>query len=112
MSPIVKDRRKEWKICVSQRPCAQGASANVSRNRRDGKRRGVRKLKRDEQPLFRGESPGFINLLLHQHIAKLARTSRSIQTGNRGCGFHSAILHGNGMAITIQDDDLAETPHP
>jgi hypothetical protein len=30
----------------------------------------VRKLKRNEQPLFRGKSPGIINLLLCQHIAK------------------------------------------
>jgi hypothetical protein len=41
----------------------------------------VGKLKRNTQPLFRGESPGFVNLLLCQHVAKLTGTSRSIQTG-------------------------------
>jgi hypothetical protein len=62
----------------------------------------VGKLKRNAQPLFRGESPGFINLLLRQHVAKLTGTPRSIPTGNRGCGFriHSAILHGNDMPVT------------
>ena len=34
----------------------------------------VRKLKRDEQPLFRGNSPGFVDLPLGQHVAKLARS--------------------------------------
>jgi hypothetical protein len=34
----------------------------------------VRKLKRNEQPLLRGKSPGFVNLLLCQHVAKLTRT--------------------------------------
>jgi hypothetical protein len=40
----------------------------------------VRKLKRNELPLFRGES--------------------------------NAILHGNVLPVTTQDDDLAETPPP
>lgn len=66
----------------------------------------VRKLKRNEQPLFRGESPGFVDLLLCQHVAKLTGTPRRIQTGNRGCGhgfrFHSAILHGNALRVTIR----------
>ena len=62
----------------------------------------VGKLKRNAQPLFKGESPGLLNLLLCQHVTKLAGTPRSIQTGNRGCGFqfHSAILHGNDMPVT------------
>lgn len=74
----------------------------------------VGKLKRNAQPLFRGESPGFVNLLLCQHVAKLTGPSRRIQTGKRGCGFrfHTAILHGNGLPITTQDDDLAKTPPP
>jgi hypothetical protein len=38
----------------------------------------VGKLKRNEQPLFRGESAGFVNLPLSQHVAKLTGTSRSI----------------------------------
>ena len=74
----------------------------------------VRKLKRNEQPLFRGESPGFIGLLFRQHVAKLTRTPRSIQSERRrfDCGFrfHSAILHGNDMPVTTQDDDLVTTP--
>lgn len=40
----------------------------------------VGKLKRNEQPLFRGESPGFVNLLLCQHVTKLTRTPRRIQS--------------------------------
>jgi len=74
---------------------------------------GIRKLKRNEQPLFWGESPGFVNLFLCQHVAKLTGTPRRIQTGKRGCGFrfHSAILHGNGMPVTIQNDDLARNIH-
>jgi hypothetical protein len=70
----------------------------------------VGQLKRNEQPLFRGDSPDFVNLLLCQHVAKLARTPRGVQTGKRGCGFHSATLNGTGIPITTQDDDLAETP--
>ena len=31
----------------------------------------VGKLKRNAQPLFRGKSPGFVNLFLCQHVAKL-----------------------------------------
>jgi len=34
----------------------------------------VGKLKGNEQPLFRGESSGFVNFLLCQHVAKLAGT--------------------------------------
>ena len=57
----------------------------------------VGKLKRNAQPLFRGESPGFVNLFLCQHIAKFTGLPRSIPTGNRGCRFrfHGTILHGN-----------------
>jgi hypothetical protein len=46
----------------------------------------VRKFKRNVQPLLMGESPGFVNLLLCQHVAKLTGTLRSIQTGKRGWG--------------------------
>ena len=74
----------------------------------------VGKLKRNAQPLFRGESTGFVNLLLCQHVAKLTGTSRRIQTGNRGYKFrfHSAILHGNAMPVTTEDDNLEATPPP
>jgi hypothetical protein len=46
----------------------------------------VRKFKRNVQPLLMGESPGFVNLLLCRHVAKLTGTLRSIQTGKRGWG--------------------------
>ncbi len=74
----------------------------------------VRKLKRNAQLLFRRKSLGFVNPLLCQHLAKLAGTARSIRIGKRGCGFrfHSAVLHGNDMPLTTQDDDLVETPLP
>ena len=42
----------------------------------------VRTLKRNKQPLFMGESPSFVNLLLCQHAANLAGTLRRIQAGN------------------------------
>jgi hypothetical protein len=32
----------------------------------------IGKLQCNQQPLFRGESPGFVNLLFRRHIAKLA----------------------------------------
>ena len=47
----------------------------------------VRMLKRNAQSLFRGKLPGFVNLLLCQHVAKLAGTPQNIQTGNRGYGY-------------------------
>ena len=72
----------------------------------------VGKLQCNQQPLFRGESQGLVNLPLSQHSAKLAGTPRSIQTGKRGCGFHSAILQGNAMPVTTQNDDFVETPPP
>jgi len=74
----------------------------------------VRKLKRNAQPLFRGESPGFFNLLLCQHVAKLTGPSRQTQAGKWGSRFrfHDAILHGNAMPVTTQDDDLVATPPP
>ncbi len=64
----------------------------------------VRKLKRDEQSLFRGKSPGFVDLPLNQHIAKLTRPPRRIKTRNRGCRFrfHGAILHGNVMLSPLR----------
>jgi hypothetical protein len=69
----------------------------------------VGKLKRNEQPLFRGESAGFVNLLLRQHVAKLTGASRSIPPERQGCGcrfrFHGTILHGNNTPVTTQDDD-------
>ena len=64
----------------------------------------VRELKRDEHPLFRGKSPGFVDLPLGQHVAKLTGPSRSILTERRECGrgfrFHSDILNGNVMPVT------------
>ena len=69
----------------------------------------VGKLERNEQPLFRGESSGFVNLLLCQHVAKLTGTSRSILSERQGCGcrfcFHGTILHGNDKPVTTQEDD-------
>ena len=64
----------------------------------------VEKLQCNQQPLFRSESPGFINLLLRQHFAKLTGASRHIQTGKRGCGlrFHGSVLHGSDMPDTTQ----------
>ena len=41
----------------------------------------ARKLQCNQQPLFRGESPGFVDLLLCQHVAKRTGTPRNIQTG-------------------------------
>jgi hypothetical protein len=68
----------------------------------------IGKIKRNEQPLFRGESAGFANLLLCQHVAKFTGTSRSIWTERQGCGrrfrFHGIILHGNDMPVTTQED--------
>jgi hypothetical protein len=64
----------------------------------------VGKLKGNEQPLFRGESSGFVNLLFCQHVAKLTGTSRSISPKRRRCDyrlrFHRTILHGNDMPVT------------
>jgi hypothetical protein len=64
----------------------------------------VGKLKCNEEPLFRGESSGFVNLLLCQHVAKLTGTSRSISPKRRRCDyrlrFHQTILHGNDMPVT------------
>ncbi len=75
----------------------------------------VGKLKRNEQPLFRGESAGFVNLPLFQHVAKLTGTSRSIPPEGQGYGcrfrFHGTILHGNNTPITTQEDDCnRDTP--
>lgn len=73
----------------------------------------IGKLKRNEQPLFRGESTGFVNLLLRQHVAKLAGTSRSISPERQGCGcrlrFHDTILHGNNTPVTTKTMTVAET---
>jgi hypothetical protein len=64
----------------------------------------VGKLKGNEQPLFRGESAGFVNLLLRQHVAKFTGTSRSISPKRRRCDyrlrFHRTTLHGNDMPVT------------
>ena len=76
----------------------------------------VGKLKGNEQPLFRGKSSGFVNLLLCQHVAKLTGTSRNIPTERQGCGyrlrFHSTILHGNDTPVTTQEDDWSRAPTP
>ena len=64
----------------------------------------IGKIKCNEQPLFRGESSGFVNLLLCQDVAKFTRPSRSILTERRRCGcrfrFHATILHGNDTPVT------------
>ena len=69
----------------------------------------VGKLKRNAQPLFGDESPGFVILLLRQHVSKFAGTSRSIQTERQGCACrfrsHGTILHGNDTPVTTQEDD-------
>jgi hypothetical protein len=44
----------------------------------------VRKLKCDEQPLFRSESPGFFKLMFRESITKLARTPGTFEVGSRG----------------------------
>lgn len=71
----------------------------------------VGKFERNEQPLFRGESAGFVNLLLRQHVSKLAGTSRSIPPERQRCGcrfrFHGTILHGNNRPVTTQEDDCS-----
>ena len=68
----------------------------------------VGKIKRNEEPLFRGESSGFVKLLLCQHIAKFTGTPRSISRERQGCGrrlrFHPTVLHGNDMPVTTQED--------
>jgi hypothetical protein len=64
----------------------------------------VGKLERNEQPLFRGESAGFVNLPLCQHVAKLTGPSRSISSKRQGCDcrfrFHGSIIHGNDTPVT------------
>jgi hypothetical protein len=73
----------------------------------------VGKLKGNEQPLFRGESAGFVNLPLCQHVAKLTGTSRSIPSERRRCGyrlrFHGTILHGNDTPVPLKRVTIAET---
>jgi len=75
----------------------------------------VGKIKRNEKPLFRGESSGFVNLLLCQHVAKFTGTSRSIPPKRQGYGcrfrFHGTILHGNDMPVTTQEDDCGRDAH-
>jgi hypothetical protein len=76
----------------------------------------VGKLKGNEQPLFRGESSGFVNLLLCQHVAKLTGMSRSIPSERQGCGrrfrFHGTILHGNDTPVTTQEDGCGRDAPP
>jgi hypothetical protein len=52
---IVKDRRDEWKIRGSGRGLTEISAVE------DGC--GIGRLKRNQQPLFRWESPGFVNLV-------------------------------------------------
>jgi len=61
---------------------------------------GIRQFERDEKPPFGGESPGFINLVLREQIAKFAWTPRTTQAKNRGIPFHGAILQGNLRSVT------------
>ena len=64
----------------------------------------VGKLERNKQPLFRGESAGFVNLPLCQHVAKLTGPPRSISSKRQECGcrfrFHGSIIHGNDTPVT------------
>ncbi len=77
---IVKDRRGEWKIRVL-REGLELREFPLTLRRTGAVKSGdsVGKLKRNEQSLFRDESPGFIDLPFRQHVAKLAWTPRSIQ---------------------------------
>jgi len=76
----------------------------------------IGKLKRNEQPLFRGESTGFVNLLLCQHVAKLTGTSRSIPPKSKDdaveFAFTALSLHGNNMPVTIQGNDESKDTLP
>ncbi len=63
---------------------------------------GIGQVERDEKPLFRGESPGFINLVLREPIAKFARTPRTTEAEHRGTPFHAAILQGNTRPVTTR----------
>jgi len=44
---------------------------------------GIGKLKCDEQPLFRSQSPGFVNLLLRKLLSKLVLTPGMFETRGR-----------------------------
>jgi hypothetical protein len=79
---IVKDGRGEWKTGVSRKslepwefPLTLLGTGAVESGCSVGK------LQQIQQSLFRGELPGFVNLLLGQHIAKLTGSSRSIPSG-------------------------------
>ena len=52
----------------------------------------VGKHKRTAQPLLRGESPGFVNLLLCQHVASLVGAQRSIQVEDEDIEFDFMML--------------------
>jgi hypothetical protein len=61
----------------------------------------VGKLKRDEQPLFRSESPGFVKLVFRESITKLARTPKTFEVGSRGFQSHTTILPGKIQPVTM-----------
>jgi hypothetical protein len=56
---------------------------------------GVGKLKCDEQPLFRSESPGFVNLIFRELILSLSGTPRTFDAGSGGFHLHEIIVTGN-----------------
>lgn len=51
--------------------------------------RSGRNLKRNQPSLFRGKSPGFVNLLLCQHVAKLASPQYSYRFVVKSRGRHA-----------------------
>lgn len=61
----------------------------------------VGKLKRDEQPLFRSESPGFVKLMFRESIAKLTRTPGTFEGGSRSFQLHTTILPGKIQPVTM-----------
>ena len=74
MKPIVKDRRIEWKIGVARENLEPREFALPFFGTGEVKSRcsSVRNLKRNQQPLFRGESPGFVDFPLSRYVDTLA----------------------------------------
>ena len=73
MKLIVKDRRIEWKIGVLRKDLTPREFAltllETSAVESGGS---VRNFKRNQQPLFRGESPSFVDFPLSRYVDKLA----------------------------------------
>lgn len=73
----------------------------------------VRKLKRNELPLFRGESPRYAFVFCASMSPSLLGRREAFRPGTEDVDFDFiAVLHGNAMPVTTQDDDLVETPPP